>query len=97
MTFQNELLVPYLTQKLIERGVPETSITNERNRITIPNLGSKHWWASVSIYPVNDTPTEEMEDRLWCINMHKTYISNLKFSSVVDIIGAFQDSALFKS
>lgn len=97
MRFQNELLAPYMMQKLIERGVPEDRIKISSNRVVVDNLGSKHWWATCSAYPINDEPTENIEDRRWTLNMHKTYLSDLSFDSIVSIIGAFQDSGLFKS
>ena len=97
MKFQNELLAPYMMQKLIDRGIPESLISIQgSSSVMVSNLGSKHWWASCRVYPINDEPTDNIEDRKWTLNMHKTYLSDLTFESVINVLGAFQDSGLFK-
>jgi hypothetical protein len=96
MKFQNELLAPYMMQKLLDVGVPESLISVNNSYIKIINLGNRNWYSTVGIYPVNDEPTENIEDRKWQISLHKTSFTNLSFESVIKIVSAFQESGLFK-
>lgn len=94
--FQNQLLIPYLTQKLVEAGI--TSYTANEHQLSFNNFGSGYY-NTLRAEPVidsNEEAPDDMELRKWNLTIRRDYYKNLPFYSVIAIIKGFYEAGYIK-